>query len=84
MSDLYEKLKEQARESKGRWNKIETLISDMKKNAKAGEKVWEDDIIECLELLVLNLRPAADVEAELKSLEASLFSLDKVLGQKDK
>ena len=84
MSNMYEKLKEQARESQKRWDKLETLISDMKKNAKAGEKVWEDDIIECLELLMLNLRPAVNVETELAGLENSLLNLEKVLGKKDK
>jgi hypothetical protein len=81
MSDLYEKLKEQARESQKRWDKIDKIINHMKSRYKSGEDLLEDDVIECLELLMLNLRPATNVEAELAGLEASLFSLEKFIGK---
>jgi len=81
MSDLYAKLKEQARESQKRWDKIESIISHMKQRNKDGEDLWEDEIIECLELLMLNLRPASNVEAELSGLENSLLNLEKTFGK---
>jgi len=81
MSDLYAKLKEQARDSQKRWDKIESIIGHMKQRNKDGEDLWEDEIIECLELLMLNLRPASNVEAELSSLENSLLNLEKTFGK---
>lgn len=86
MTNIYEELKKQARDNKERWNKIETIISDMKKGLRAGEdlELWGDHLVECLELLVLNMKPTMDAEAELKALESSLFALDSVFKNKGK
>lgn len=78
MGNIYEELKKQARDNQARWNKIEDILKHMKSSLKQGNDIWEDELIECLELLVQNLKPPVNVEGEIADLEKSFDGLGKL------
>jgi len=81
MTDLYDKLKKQARDNQKRWDEIDSLLIEMK---DVNKNLFESNIVRCLELLVKSLRPPINIENEINGLEKSLGDLEKVFKKMDK